>query len=267
MKCRTSFSAFPALAVVCLFAVGCSGDDEPEDGALDVRIWGTELIEEGIPAEAFNDDWSVDFDRFVVALDGVATPEEEDPVRHLFDLTALSGGAGTKVDTLVSGSGEAELAFRIGPGDAATDGNATDLVTTMEEQGWSIFVSGTAHKDTQNFMFAWGFASDATYVECPVATEVPEGEQVRTQITVHADRIFHDDLDDRETDPRFNLIASADADMDMIITADELREIDVTADEDYDVADSGVENLWDFMEAQSALIGGIDGDGRCKAPE
>lgn len=258
--------SIPSVALACLFAVGCKGD-EPEDGALDVRIWGTEYIEEGIPAEAFNDDWEVTFDRFVVALDGVATPQDEDTKRHLFDLTAESGGAGTKVDTLVSASGQAELAFRIGPGDAADDGNATDLITTMEEQGWSIFVSGTAHKDTQNFMFAWGFASDTTYVECPVATEVPEAEEVRTLITVQADRIFHDDLDDRETDPRFNLIATADADMDMIITADELREIDVTADEDYDVAGQDIESLWDFMEAQSATIGFVDGDGRCSAPE
>jgi len=260
---RTPIAAALATALG-LVAPGCSSkDDAPQDGTIDVRIYGEDYIEEGIPEDAFADGWRISWDRFVVALDGVATPDEEDTGRYLFDLTAQSGGAGNKVATLTSASGMATLAYRIGPGDAATGGNADDMIAMMEAEGWSIYVSGTATQGPLNLAFAWGFSSETEYAECEVAEEVPEGEEVRSLITIHADHLFYDDLEDDEPDVRFELIATADADMDLTITNDELRAVDISTDENYQVGSRDIDNLYDFIEAQTQTLGHIDGEGHC----
>ena len=247
-----------------LAAAGCGkGDDGPGNGTLDVRIWGEDLIEEGIPEDAFADGWSISFDRFIVALDEVATPQDADTERYLFDLTAQSGGAGNKVETLTSTAGMPELAYRIGPGDAATSGNAGDMVAMMEAEEWSIYVSGTATRGPLNLAFAWGFSTETEYTECEVAEELLEGETLRTLITIHADHLFYDDLEDEEPDVRFDLVATADADMDLTITADELRAVDISADENYQVGSRDIDNLYDFIEAQTQTLGHIDGEGHC----
>lgn len=261
MLTRTPIAA--ALATT-LVLVGCgAGKDGPKNGTLDVRIYGEDFIEEGIPEDVFADGWRISWDRFLVALDGVETPDEADTGRYLFDLTAESGGAGNKVATLTSASGMAELAYRIGPGDAATGGNADDMIAMMEAEGWSIYVSGTATNGPLNLGFAWGFSSETEYAECEVAEEVLENETLRTLITIHSDHLFYDDLEEEEPDVRFDLVATADTDMDLIISADELRAVDITADENYQVGSRDIDNLYDFIEAQSQTVGHIDGEGHC----
>jgi hypothetical protein len=262
MIARTSIAA--ALATTLgLVAGGCGKDEGPGNGTLDVRIYGEDLIEDGIPEEVFADGWKISWDRFIVALDEVATLQDADDDRYLFDLTAQSGGAGNKVDTLTSRSGMAELAYRIGPGDAATGGNAGDMIAMMEEEEWSIYVSGTATRGPLNLAFAWGFSTETEYAECQVKDELLEGETLRTLITIHADHLFYDDLDDDEPDVRFDLVATADVDMDLTITADELRAVDITADDNYQVGSRDIDNLYDFIEAQTQTLGHIDGEGHC----
>jgi hypothetical protein len=261
---RTPLAAALATALALLAPACGSKNDGPQDGTLDVRIYGEELVEEGIPEDVFADGWHITWDRFIVALDEDATAEEADTERYLFDLTAESGGAGNKVATLTSASGMAELAYRIGPGDAATAGNADDMATMMEEEGWSIYVSGRATNGPLNLDFAWGFSSETEYSECEVEGEVLAGETLRTLVTIHADHLFYDDLDDDEPDVRFDLVATADADMDLVITGEELRAVDITADENYQVGSRDIDNLYDFIEAQTQTLGHIDGEGHCK---
>jgi hypothetical protein len=254
----TRVVALAALAA----APACKGT-EPGNGSLDVRIWGGDAIEEGIPPEDFVDGWTITWDRFVVALDAVATEEEADMGRYLFDLTAVSGGAGNRVVELASPSGMTTLAYRIGPGDVAEEGNADDLAVMMEDEGWSIYVAGTAVSGVTMLEFAWGFEVETDYAECEIATEVPEGEEVRTLITIAGERLFNDTIDGDDGDLRFNLLATADVDMNLAITSDELEMI--IPDDDYDAGDHDADDMWEFLEGQAARLGRIDGDGPCMA--
>lgn len=242
---------------------GAACADEAKDGTLEVRIWGEELIEEGIPADVFIDGWAISWTKFLVAVDGIATPQAEDPTRYLFDLTAASGGAGAIVGRLPSASGSTELAYRIGPGAAAQSGNATPDAPMMAQNGYSIFVEGTATKDAQSIAFAWGFTTETSYHECEVADDVPEGGEIRTVITIHADHLFYDDLESPTPNTTFDLVATADADMDGTVTRAEIMAVDITAEPNYQVGSQDVTNLWDFISTQSTTVGHIDGEGHC----
>jgi hypothetical protein len=246
-----------------LFAAtgGCAPSEE--EGAVEVRIWGEDFIEDGIPADVFVDGWTVSFSRFLVAVDGIATPEAEDPRRYLFDISAPTDGEGTTIAELPSASGSTELAYRIGPGPAADGGNATADAGMMADNGYAIYVEGTATKDAQNISFAWGFAAETSYHECEVAEDVPAGGVIPTLVTIHADHLFYDDLEAPEPDVTFDLVASADADMNATVTAEELAVVSILGEATYQVGSRDIDNLWDFIEAQSQTVGHIDGEGHC----
>jgi hypothetical protein len=53
--------------------------------------------------------------------------------------------------------------------------------------------------------------------------------------------------------------------MNLVIDADELRAIDITAEDNYQVGSRDIDNLWDFIEAQTHTLGHIDGEGHCHA--
>lgn len=259
MAIRTAIST--AAAAVLLLASACA---EPGgEGTVLVRIWGEPFIEEGIPADVFVDGWAVEWTRFLVAVDGIATPDDEDPQRYLFDLTAPTDGDGQEVGPLTSTNGLTELAYRIGPGGAALGGNATTESAMMAEHGYSIFVEGTATKGAQSLAFAWGFATDTSYHECEVADELPVDGSIDTVITIHADHLFYDDLESPEPNVTFDLVAAADTDMDDAVTRDELEATDITAQPNYQVGSADITDLWHFVEAQSTTVGHIDGEGHC----
>jgi hypothetical protein len=240
----------------------CDGD--AEDGTLEVRIWGEEFVEDGIPAEVFADGWSVRFDAFLVAVDGVATPAAEDSTRHLTDLARPSGGAGHDLGMLASPQGSTELSYRIGVGGPATAGNATAAdAAMMDAMGWSLFVSGAATRAGENVAFAWGFATTTHYRECEVAEDVDD-EVATTVITIHADHLFYDDLDDPAPNVAFDLVAGADADDDGTVTTAELAAVDITTQARYQVGSRDIRDLHAFIAAQTSTLGHIDGEGHCR---
>jgi hypothetical protein len=242
---------------------GCDGG--PVDGTVEVRIWGEEFVEDGIPAEVFVDGWSVRWDAFLVAVDGVATPAAEDPTRYLFDLAEPSGGAGHVLGSLTSPGGVTELAYRIGPGARATAGNAAaDDVARMEAMGWSLFVAGTATRAAESVAFAWGFATTTHYRECQAAEDVEADEIATTVITIHADHLFYDDLDSEAPNVAFDLVAAADADTDGAVTLDELAATDITGESRYQVGSRDIADLEGFIAAQTSTLGHIDGEGHCE---
>lgn len=256
---KTSISTILLLSTL---ATGCSAAG---DGTLDVRIWGEDFIEEGIPADVFVDGWSVSFTRFLVAIDEVGTDAPEDAGRYVFDLTAASGGEGQAVTTLAVPSGGQTLTYQIAPGSAATGGNATAADAMMlSSMGHSVFVDGTATKGDSTVAFAWGFDTSTVYRACEVVDEVPVEGEASTTITIHADHIFYDDLDSPEPNVAFDLIAASDADMDGTVTREELLARDITAEARYQVGSRDVSNLWDFMAVLSQTVGHIDGEGECE---
>jgi len=255
-----------ALRITCFAVLAglAACDTDSEDGTLEVRIWGEEFVEDGIPAEVFADGWSVRFSAFLVAVDGVATPAAEDPTRYLFDLALPSGGAGQTLGMLASPGGSTELAYRIGPGDPAMAGNASmDDVAMMDAMGWSLFVSGTATRADESLAFAWGFDTTTQYDACEVAEDVAAHTPTTTVITIHADHLFYDDLDDPAPNVAFDLVASADGDSDGTVTTAELAAVDITAQARYQVGSRDIRDLLAFVEAQTSTVGHIDGEGHC----
>lgn len=257
MKSQTAL--FP-LALTLLFA--CS---EAGEGTLEARIYGEEFIEEGIPADVFNDGWAVAFTRFVVVVDGISAHDVADAGRYAFDLTQASGGEGHEVTSLVVPSGAQALAYTIAPGGTATGGNASDAdAAMMSAMGYSVFIEGTATKDAATIAFAWGFDSTTEYSHCEVVEEVPADGSATTVMTIHADHVFYDDLESPEPNVSFDLIAASDADMDGTVTDAELLARDISAEARYQVGSRDISNLWDFMTAQSQTLGHIDGEGHCE---
>ncbi|MBC8069977.1 MAG: hypothetical protein IAG13_16690 [Deltaproteobacteria bacterium] len=253
----------PCTLLATLSLTAC--DDDTAEGTLDVRIYGEAFIEDGIPAEVFNDGWSMQFSRFLVAVDQIDTEDGADDGRYVYDLHAASMGAGHEVTGISVPSGEQLLGFRIAPGGSATGGNASDAdAGMMMAMGYSLFVEGTATKDAAQVAFAWGFDSDTTYRECEVVESVPDGGNASTMITIHADHILYDDLESMTPNTSFDLIAASDADLDGTVTADELRAKDITAEARYQVGSQGITNLWDYMNALTRTVGHIDGEGECK---
>src|SRR5690606_19242015 len=107
------------------------------------------------------------------------------------------------------------------------------------------------------------FATDTRYVECHAAADLAEGD-ASSQLTIHADHLFYDDLDSEEPNVAFDLVASADADANGEVTTEELRALDITAQTRYQVGSRDITELWGFIEAQTATLGHIDGEGHCE---
>ena len=263
---RLGSSVLALTASVCLFTLaGCEADEG--EGTLRVAIYGEELIEDGIPADAFVDGWRVDFTRFLVAVDDIDADGEPLAGQHVFDLAQPSGGDGHDVATLTMPAGPVEtLSYRIGP--AAADAEATNAteadLATMRDGGWSIWVEATATRGADTKTIAWGFDTTTTYSPCETNQPLADGGMATSQITIHADHLFYDDLDSETPNIAFDLIAAADADADGAVATDELAAIDITTQSRYQVGSRDIADLAGFIAAQTHTLGHIDGEGHCR---
>ncbi|MCX4240008.1 hypothetical protein [Paraliomyxa miuraensis] len=255
----------PSAPLLLLAALGGACTSDSDDAALRITAYGEEYIEDRIPAEELVDGWEVDFSRFLVALRDVEANGELLPGAFVVDLAQGSGGEGHELGVLtLPAVDHPHLGYRVAPVDAATPVSATDDdVATLVDAGASIRVEGQATKDGQTLRFAWSFATDTHYVECHGAAALEEGDAT-SQLTIHADHLFYDDLDSEEPNVAFDLVASADADGDDEITAEELRALDITSQTRYQVGSRDITELWGFIEAQTATLGHIDGEGHCE---
>ncbi len=154
--------------------------------------------------------------------------------------------------------------YRLAPNAGAIPVGTTDADAELIRDN-SVYVSGTAQRGTTSFRFTWTFASDTTYSPCEIGIELKADEQVTTEITIHADHLFYDDLDTSEPNLAFDLIASADANGDGDITKDELLAVDITGETRYQTGSRNISNLWDFIDAQVQTLGHINGEGHCDA--
>lgn len=261
MTLRTSpLPLLAATLAATLAAASCS-----YEGTFEARIYGEEFIEEGIPADAFVDGWTVTFDKFLVVVgdlevDGGAATI---PGWHVVDLTTATMGAGQALGRVDTASGTiTRFGYRIAPSADAepTLATAADLELIA---GHSIYVAGAASRGAETFTFAWAFATDTRYSPCAIAAELEPGGEASAQITVHADHLFYDDLDSAAPNVAFDLIAGADADADGAITEAELAAVDITGEARYQVGSRDVTDLWGFIAAQTATLGHIDGEGHC----
>ncbi len=252
-----------------LFFTAC---DTARDEALQVRIYGEEYIEEGLPAEIFVDGRSLRYDKFLVSVGGVAVAEKgsepglSEPAFQVFDLTRASDGAGQEVASdLVSLGRYDDTSFTIAPAADAAVGNASaEDLALMVDGGFSVYVAGTATKGDVSKHFAWGFATHTDYSECESLADVRGGQPAVVQLTIHGDHLLYDDLYSKTPNVTFTLIADADADNDGEVSQAELEAVDLRPLPNYQVGSTDIVDLWHFIEHLTTTLGHIDGEGHCE---
>lgn len=226
------------LILISCGLIHCNND--PEDGQVDVRVYGEEFIEEGIPAAEMADGWAVNFERFDVVVEDVRIAEVSTSAPSPIDLSKPSEGNGHMYATLtVPGGSHKASSFTI----------------------TSAKVVGSASKDGVTKTFDWTIAAPTRYTGCEATTVVEESKTATFQVTVHADHLFYDSLVSEEPDVRFQALADADKDADNVISQAELMSATIGA---YDPgSDNNITNLWSWLEAQSSTLGHVNGEGHC----
>ena len=255
-----------------LSAFACSDDAEEDagEGTLHVTLWGEEYIEEGLPSEIFADGYSVTYTKFLIVLSEIsaategAPPAMTAPDAKVWDVT--QPGPVEIASERVSAGSYTHTAYRIAPADAeavAGNGDAAD-VQMMIEEGWSVYVEGTATDGTTTVSFAWGFDTDTMYDPCHSVGALAADGEATIQITIHGDHLLYDSAISEDPDLRFNDIALADADADGIVTEDELLAYDITPLPNYMVGSYEIDNLYDYIAHMTSTLGHIDGEGHCE---
>lgn len=239
---------------------------DPGQATLRVTAYGEEFIEERIPAEVLEDGWAIVFSRFLVAVSEVEADGEALAGAFVVDLSRSSGGEGHALGVLtLPAEGRPLVGFRVAPVGAAMPVSTTDAdVAQLVDAQASIWVEGAATKSGQTVSFSWAFATDTRYVACESTAKLVAGQAATSQLTIHADHLFYDDLDSEEPNVAFELVAAADADADGDVAAEELRALDITGQARYQVGSRDITELWSFIEAQTSTLGHIDGEGHCE---
>ncbi len=253
------------LLAIGLLVPACDDATEGE-ATLRFTAWGEDFIEQGIPAEAFVDGWSVDFETFFVSLDAIDADGEPLEGRYVVDLAQASAGAGHELGSLVvPASGQPAVSYALAPAtaDAVTDADTARL-DTMVSAGASIWVRGTASNGTTVKTFDWSFDVSPRYTECETGTPLVDGGVIDVVLTLHADHLFYDDLDSEEPNVAFDLVAQADMDRDGVVTMDELRAQSLSSQARYQVGGRDIDDLHGFIEAQARTLGHINGEGHCE---
>jgi hypothetical protein len=247
-------SIITALAI-CSTGFGCSDTNEetPGEGSYTLTAYGEAFVEDKIPAEE-TDGWEIDFTSLEITISDLSARNDDGEsvdANEVFtvELTEDSGGEGHSLTTIEDAPAGRydDLTYRIAP----ADGNP------------AIRVEGTATKDSTTKTFSWTFDTDELYENCETDAMLTDGGTAKSELTIHADHFFYDDLESPEPNVAFDLIASADADDDGDITLDELAAVDITGETRYQVGSRDISDLRAFIEAQTKTLGHIDGEGHC----
>lgn len=252
-----------SLFIPFLLLAGCAGT-----GTWTVETWGEEYIEDEIPAADVGDGYTIVFDEFLIALGGVALVDGNGEVvatfegQKVFDMAQAGPHAVGEADAQATHYDHVDMT--LSPASGAVAGNATDdQVDRMNGSGLSISATGSASLGGDTFTFAWDFDTDTNYA-CEPDLSIADGGEGATQLTVHGDHLFYDDLEDPDAGVAFGVLADADADGDGEITRAELEAVDV-AGTGYGVGQySEVTGLWAFVAHLTRTLAHIDGEGHCQ---
>lgn len=251
---------------------------------MSVSVWGEQYIEVGIPAEEFEDGWSVKYDEFLIALGDVSVEKEGGSSGGslaevvLFDLTDTGPQVLGAIDGLAEGNWD-EFGYSslvaTDETERSDSASAGDLELMLEGH-YNVYVTGTASKGDAHKHFAWGFSEPVRYASCVDVRDgqetsgvvVGDGAETEAQLTIHGDHLFYDDLASPEAKLRFDVIASADTDDDAEVTLDELAAVqlaDLSSDQGrYGVGAFDVDDMRGFVEAATTSLGHFNGEGHCR---
>lgn len=251
------------LATLCLPLGGCGA------GQWTLSTWGEAYIEDGIPADVFADDCAATFSQFlIVAGDRALVDGDGEPVGALegaqvYDLTQPGPHDMGTVEVRATHYDEVDVT--IAPRSGATAGNATaEQVAAVSGAGASVLVSGILTCGGRARTFSWAFQTSTVYHCEPEDLTIARGGADGSELTIHGDHLFYDDLASPDAQVRGMAIHGADQDGDGEVTLEELAQVPV-ADLGYGVGSFGdVVTLADFVAELSRTIGHIDGEGHCQ---
>jgi len=269
-----------ALLLAASTLVACS----EETGAVTVTTWGEDYIEEGIPAgdEGFVDGWSLRSDKFLVAFSHLEVADGPGEVGGLeaqsFVVDNVKPGR-KKLARFSELEAKAwdSVSYRIEPPstDATLVSATAQDLALLRRGGYSIYIEGTATKESVQKTFALGFGNATQYSHCQAEQDgkttlgvvVANGSEETLELTTHGDHFFYDRLQGSaganiQTSLRFETIALADADDDGVLTAEELEAQPIDL-ELYDPSGLPADNILEFMTSLSRTVGHFRGEGEC----
>jgi hypothetical protein len=285
MRSRTNH-IFPLVLALGLATAGCGGDDPADagNGTVTFTTWGEEYIEDEIPADpdgGFVDGWTLTYDRFLVNIGNIRVASSSGAVAASMPGSTLFDNTVEGVKELVSfdvpSKAYDDVGYEIAPvtDDAEIGPGAFETDRTMMvENGYSVYLAGTATKEDVEKRFAWGFTIGTRYEEChseldgrdTLGLVVTNGGTVEAQLTTHGDHPFYDRLQASSsavaTSLRFDALAEADADDDGEITLEELDEelIDVLR---YNPSGLDASTYREFVTELVRTVGHFRSEGEC----
>lgn len=278
----------PELAVGMLLGMtlsACSVTDADEgSGSARFSVWGEEYIEQGMPATAFADGWSVSFSKFLIVVGEVSVADERAGEAgrlrgsQVFNLASVGPHLLGEMESLPARTFN-RVAYAVLSAGADTEPHASATQADLElmQQGpYSVYVTGAATREDRAKTFAWGLSGSTRYTQCVAeiagrnveGIAVTNGGTEAVELTIHGDHLFYDDLASSEARPRFAAMADADADLNDEVTLDELTAVRLVsiAEGSYGTGSaSGVDDLGAFVLAQTKTLGHFRGEGHCVA--
>ncbi|NUP13494.1 MAG: hypothetical protein HOW73_46240 [Polyangiaceae bacterium] len=269
---------------LALLSAAC-GDDTSSggEGSVTFTTWGEEYIEQEIPADTFEDGYSITYDKFLVLIGNIVIADDAgaEAARHdgffLINHTEPGtkelitfDGLEAKPYTLVSYETSPAAAANIEPVGAATQAD----VDFMASEGFHVYIEGTISNGTDSKTFKWGFGVPTLLDECEgeIDGKLTEGVLVTNggddvvELTIHGDHFFYDDLQSPDAVVRGDAVFNADADGDGEVTRQELAAvslIDLPPDQYGTGGVDAVNDLDAFIEFLSRTIGHYRGEGEC----
>ncbi|MFK7984805.1 MAG: hypothetical protein AB8I08_02165 [Sandaracinaceae bacterium] len=278
--------------VLAVLACACS----PQTGTLAVSASGEGAAVDGYPFEdvGFVDGWTMQFDVVLASVESFSLRGADgleaggvEPVlidlhlgdAPLYDLAAVDARRWEDVRYVVAPATAASV--DVGPVDPA-------LRAQMIEEGWSLYVAGTAQKGETTRTFAWGFALDVLNSNCvsgdgTAGVVVPSNGTANGLVTLHLDHLFFDSLALDEAEMRFDAIAAMaepDGSIPLANLANQRLASMQTADGSPLVDDTGAPIVYDpgsaalpeptllaMMQAAAVTIGHWQGEGHCDYTE
>ena len=234
------------------------------EGTWVVETWGEEYIEDGIPAADFEDGCSATFDHFVVSITEASLLDGDGEI--------ISSALDSAVSVDVAAAGPHALGttpaprgsytsarFVVAPS-TAVEGSGSELVA-----GHAVAAAGTVTCDGTSVTFDLTFDRATTYTCEPDGLSIPSGGEGLTQLTIHGDHLFYDDLESPDALVRGQAFvdADADADSDGILTLAELQAVSIP-ELGYGVGRySDATTLDLFVDRLISTLGHVDGEGHC----
>lgn len=264
-------------------SLACSGST----GTVSFVTWGEEYIEQQIPAvqdgqPLVEDGWTIRYSKFLVNIggvriaDGSAAPVVAETKTMLVDHKKVGRKALFSYE--LEPKAFSSVAYTISSVNVNTDASlaSEEDKAMMLEEGYSVFVAGTATKGMDSKSFSWGFTTNTLYANCKgevggierEGIAIPSGGTDEVELTIHGDHFFYDDLQSPNAKLRFNAIANADLDKDGNIALEELARIQLInipmAEGPYGTGNaSGVNNLAQYISKLSQTVGHYRGEGEC----